>query len=463
MPEADLDIYEAVTKEHYLPVLVDRLKKFNAYWAKLSKGETGKFITEEETPQGKQLLAKWPVQLRYNKSARVFRASAPLPTPRTNQWITLQANICRIAGDMMFDGDVVQATSQEPTRYVKAVDAETKGLKRGLENELGCQVIKPSVGWRAIINGAGAGADATVTVDGPGTIWLEEGMPIESRGYSVTTGVGTVAAAVADSDISEGLADATAHQVGVIDEDNLTSFELEDYKAAAVTTEKWADDHFIFRFGSPDSAASTTPYEITGLIDLGDNYRLQAAGTSSYFSLSLGLKTLQGKDKSSYPKLDGIVIHNGGSSIPLTETLMQKGFDRLVSRIDVDTFADRYILMGLTLRRNFVNLMQSDRGYTADRMKLEGGYEGIVYNIGNTKVPIVDEFKVPDNMCFVPGMSDMLLHKNGDPQFINMTGSMFQQYTTPSGKYNKFTATLMMYLEQACYFPGGMLTFRDVN
>ena len=451
---ADLTTMEAVTKTHYLPAMVDKLNNTNPYWSRIKK--TAEFITMH----GRDLKAYWPIKLRNNKGSGIRPAKAVMPTPRANKYLELNVDLKRMYGTMKFDGDSLAATSQSETRFVEVIDSETMGLKTGYENDLASYVIMPSFGWLAQCNGAGGGADATVTIDGPGTIYLEEGMPIETREFTVATGVGTIAAAVGDQDISQGLTDGTAHQVGTIDEDNRTSFELEDYLDASISTEKWSTNRFIFRYGNP--VAGTSPTSMHGLLTIIDNYRLQAASKSSAFGLDLGLISLQGQNKSTYPKLDAIVVHNEGSNRAFTEELFQEGLDRVHIRTGQD-HKNRYALMNQALRRSFVSLLQSDRAFTTDKMTLKGGWKTVAYQAGNNQIAIIEERKIPNNMVFVPDMEDMMIHRHKEPAFMDLAGgSMFRQYHDSSGEYDAFIATLFSYMEQGSKYPGSGLAFRDV-
>lgn len=451
---ADLDTMEAVTKNHYLPALVDKLNNINPYWSRIKK--TAEFIPAH----GRGLKAYWPIKLRNNKGSGIRPAKAVMPTPRANKYLELKIDLKRMYGTMKFDGDSLAATSKDETRFVEVIDSETTGLKIGYENDLATYVISPSFGWLCQTSSAGAGSEATVDVDGPGTIWLEEGMPIETRAFSVSVGVGTISAAGGDTDISQGLTDGTAHQVGVIDEDNLISFELEDYLDAEVAGEKWSNNRFVFRYGNP--VTGTDPTSMHGLLTLIDNYRLQAASTSSAFGLDLGLITLQGQSKLTYPKLDAIVIHHGGSNRAFSEELFQEGLDRVETRTG-QTHKNRYALMNQALRRSFVSLLQSDRGFNSDKMDLKGGWKSIAYQAGNDQIPILVEKKVPNNMVFVPDMEDMIIHRHKEPEFMDLAGgSMFRQYHDSSGEYDAFIATLYCYIEQGSKFPGSGVVYRDV-
>jgi len=451
MAGATVSTLEAVLKNHYKGPIVDRLNNINPYWSQLKK--TSEFVKAH----GRSLTAYFPIKNRDNQGIGTRSEGAALPTARQTQTVELQVPLKYVYGEMKFSGPSIAASSMDETRFAEVVDFETDSIATGIENELATQVVTSGQGWLGLTNGAeSGGTDDTVNVDGPGTTWLREGMPIETRAFTTTTGVGTIAS-IDSSDISFGLTESTAHQVGAINETTETSFELEDYLGASSTGEKWADDRYIFRYGS--AVDGTTPSQIHGLTTLIDNYA--TLSTSSYFGLGHGLITIQGQSRATYTRLDCTLLHNSNSNRALTEDLVQTGLDRVEKRTGQKSHADQMLLCNHEVRRSFISLIQADRQYVQPLM-LKGGWKVVGYQAGNDWVPIVVDRLIPDNVMMVPNLKYMCIHRFQEPDFMDKDGSMFLRHRDSSGNYDAYTAMMFVYMEQGCKSFSDQLVIRDV-
>ncbi|MCK4423949.1 MAG: phage major capsid protein [Candidatus Omnitrophica bacterium] len=366
----------ALKRDYHGPIM-DQLNNLSPTYRLLSKNE--------EDVSGEDLKAYVPIKTRRNQAIGARAENGPLPTARNVTTIQLAIPLMYNYGAVAFSGQAIKASRKNATAFAKVVDMEIKSMVEGMKIDTNRQLFSPASGFLCMTHGTGGGADATVTVDKPGTQWLEEGMPIESF-PDTTTG-----AAVSDEGISEGLTEATAHQVGGITDS--TTFELETYAGSSGSAEKWATDQYVFRYGARG-------YEMNGLMDIIDNYSIQ--GTSSWFGLGLGLQTIHGKSRSTYPILEANVLHGSNTNRDLTEQLIQDTLDTVekASGKNGDN-KSMLIVTSYGVRKMYIDLLQADRRYVKP-LDLVGGWKAIAYQAGNDYIPlIVDKHCVPNTMFFL--------------------------------------------------------------
>jgi len=449
---ADLTSIENALKENYFGAIVDRLNNVNAYYMQLEKN------SEKVQASGKGLKAIFAMRTRDNQGLGTRAENAALPTARQTSTIQLEVPLKYVYGEIRFTGPAVAASAKNETRFAEVVDDEVNSMTKSMKNEIGMQVLSPSIGFMCQANGAGGGADATVTVDNPGTIWLKKGMPIESRAYSVATGVGTLSASDAN-DISNGLTEATAHQVGTIN--SSTSFELETYAGVAKTDETWNTNRYIFRYGS--GTAGTSPTQVHGLLTLIDSYALSNASTSSYFGLDLALITIQNQSRATYTELDANIIHNNEADQPFSEDLIQQALDTVATATGEESHSGQMMLMDYACRRTFINYLQADRSFSPQTLNLKGGYSVIGYQAGNDWIPIVAERLMPNGIILIPNLRFIKIFRFQDFDWMDKQGSMFQPAFDSSGKYDAYTAMGFVYFEQGCTSFQDQVAIRDVG
>ena len=451
MAGATLSSMSNALKINYYGAIIDRLNNATPYYSALKKE------SEQVTASGVGLKATFPVLTRNNQGIGLRAEAAALPSARQTTTIQLEVPLKYMYGQIKFTGQAMAASAVNATRFAEVVDLEIKSMTTSMKNEIALQVITPAQGYLGIANGAGGGSDATVTVDGPGTIWLRRGMPIQTNAMTTSAGISTISAKGSDTDISHGLTEATAHQVGTIAKDKL-SFELEDYTGSAITTEKWSTNRYIFRYG--EVAAGTTNYGMHGLLSLIDSYADDS--TSSWFALNHALITIQNQSRDTYKILDANIIHSSNSVSALSEDLIQELLDQVSEASGEESHKGQMMIMDYAVRRTFINLLQADRRYSPETKKLEGGWDVATYSAGNDKIPMLVDRICPANSILFPNTRFLKMFRFKDFDWMNKDGSMFERHSDSSGRYDAWTATMFIYEEQGCTSFQDQGALRDV-
>ncbi|MDP2363607.1 MAG: hypothetical protein Q8M94_07545, partial [Ignavibacteria bacterium] len=225
--------FAGALKRDYHGPIIDSLNNLSILYSQLDKNE------EDVQVSGEGFSAYIPIKTKRNVRGVAVRAEGGvLPTAGHTTVKQLVIPLMYNYGGINFTGQVIKASAKSATAFAKVADIEVKDMVTNFRIGTNRQMFAPASGYLCQTNGTGAGASSTVTVDHPGTQWLENGMTVASF-PNTTTG-----AAVADSDVSEGLTEPTSHMVGNVLSD--TTFQLNDYTDAAIATEKWATDRYVF-------------------------------------------------------------------------------------------------------------------------------------------------------------------------------------------------------------------------
>jgi hypothetical protein len=440
MAEITLSKLDAALKRAY-PVseITNQLYSMTPFYAQLKKQTT----TINNTGSG--LVAYVPIQTSYNSSAGSIDESGVIPVGRTPKWQQLEIGVSYTYGTVEFTGQSLAAAQKNS--FVDEMEVKMQGLKDAMKLSLDRQYTNGrGTGLLCLTNGAGGGASSLVTVDTPGTAYLQVGMPI------VTTAAETGDDPSEDDDISEGLTEATAYTVYSIDSD--TTFTLGNAAGtAAVTTEKWADNHYMFRYGACNGGGTTftaTNKEAMGLRGIVDNEAIKA--TSSWWGLATATTTIHGISRATYPILDATITHNSGVNAAISE----KRINTLLNTIEKATGQsgenpDRIFLSSYEIRNRFFDLVSGDRRFVSDTVNLKGGYETMAFQYGNKKIPwIVSKVAIP-NALFALDMRYLAVYQSGEFQWMEQTtGTMFDIKVDSSGRYHIYLATLYNFSGMGC-------------
>lgn len=434
-------LFAGALKRDYHGPIIDALNNMCPLYRLLDKNE-------DIDVSGEDLQARFPIKTRRNQGIGARAEGGALPTARYAKTLQLTVPLAYNYGSVQFSGQAIKASRKSATSFAKVVDLEINSMIEGIKIDTNRQFFCPASGYLCQTNGAGAGSDATVVINNPGNQWLEEGMPIESF-PDTTTG-----AAVADQDISQGLTEASAHIIGSIPNSSITSFELHDQNDVSFPGEKWATDRFIFRYGARAN-------EMNGLMDIVDDYSLQA--TSSWFGLQLGLQTIQGQSRTTYPILEAIISHNSNVNRDLTEVILQNHLDT-IEKASGKKGDNKSMLFMTTygVRSRYIDLIQADRRYVKP-LDLVGGWKAISYQAGNDQIPmLVDRHCVP-NTILTLDRRFLHIYRASNFDWMDLDGSMFQRKIDSSGRYDSYEAILYSYMNLGCKSFRNQGAIRDVN
>ena len=433
-----LTTFAGALKRNYSGPIIDALNNMTPLYRLLEK--------DEESVSGEDLKAYIPFKSRRTQGIGARAEGGALPTARHTKVTQMAVPLAYIYGAIQFSGQAIKASQKSATAFAKVVDLEINDMIEAIKIDVNRQFFGDATGALCMTNGTGAGSSSTVTVDTPGTQWLEEGMPIQSF-PDKTTG-----AAVADSDISEGLTEATSHIVGRILSD--TTFQLNDYNDAEITTEKWADNRYIFRWGSRAN-------EMMGLKGIIDNEAIK--GTSSWFGDGTAVTTIQGLSRATYPILDAVIEHNSNTNTAISEKRIQSLLDS-IEKASGKKDNQPHLIMVTTygVRKNLVDLLQADRRYMQP-LKLVGGWQALGYQSGNYQIPlIVDRHALP-NSILVLDRRYLKIYRASNFDWMDMDGSMFQRKIDSSGRYDSYEAVLYSYSNLGCSSFKNQGALRDIS
>lgn len=432
--------FAGALKRDYHGPIIDSLNNLSILYSQLDKNE------EDVQVSGEGFSAYIPIKTKRNVRGVAVRAEGGvLPTAGHTTVKQLIIPLMYNYGGINFTGQVIKASAKSATAFAKVADIEVKDMVTNFRIGTNRQMFAPASGYLCQTNGTGAGASSTVTVDHPGTQWLENGMTVASF-PNTTTG-----AAVADSDISEGLTEATSHMVGNVLSD--TTFQLNDYNDAAITTEKWATDRYVFNWGA-------RTYEMNGLMDIIDNYSLQA--TSSWFGLALGLDTIHGLSRTTYPILESNILHGSNTNRDISEALLQDLLDTIEKAAGKQN--DHRTLHFITtygVRKMYADLLQADRRYMQP-VDLKGGWKTLAYQSGNDLIPFIVDKHCTPNTVFCFDTRYLKIYRASNFDWMDFDGQMFRQKVDTSGRYDVWEAMMYCYMNLGCSSFKNQGALRDI-
>jgi len=431
--------FQAALKRDYHGPIIDSLRNLSPTYRLIEKNE--------EDVSGDTLTAYVPIKTRRNQGIASIAENAALPPAQNSAFLQLAIPLTNTYGRIEFTGQTMAASRKSSTAFAKVVDVEVNGMVEAMKINVNRMLCNGNgTGYLGQTNGTGGGADATVTVNNPGTQYLEEGQSI----YSLDAE--TAGTATGDVDISEGLTAATAYRVGPITSD--TTFELYDSAFASIATEKWSDNRFLFRYGSQDN-------EMMGLRGVIDNEAIKA--TSSWFGFGNAITTIYGSSRVTNPILDANIVHNNNATQVLTEANMENTLDTIEKASgQLGAIGKRCIITSYGVKRAYVDLLQADRRYVKP-LNLVGGWKAIAYQYGNEEIPIiVDKQAVPNTMMFV-NTKFLAIYRASEFDWLDYDGSMFQRKIDSNGEYDAYTATMYCYMNLGCSNFKAQGALRDIT
>lgn len=434
-----LTLFAGALKRDYHGPIIDSLNNMTPLYRLLDKNE-------DVDVSGESFYAYVPIKTRRTQGIGARAEGGALPTARYTKTLQLAIPLAYNYGAIQFTGQAIKASEKSATSFAKVVDLEIKDMVDAIKIDTNRQFFNDGTGSLCMTNGTGTGSSSTVTVDTPGTEWLEEGMPIESF-PDKTTG-----AAVVDEGISQGLTEATAHIVGSVLSD--TTFQLNDYNDAEITSEKWATDQYIFRYGARAN-------EAMGLKGIIDNEAKKA--TSSWFGDGTAVTTIHGQSRATYGILDATINHNNNTNTNITELRIQGLLDDIEKAAGKkDNESNLIFMTTYGVRKSYVDLLQADRRFVKP-LELVGGWQAIAYQAGSKEIPmIVDRHCLPNALLAIDRRY-VNIHRASNFDWMNMDGNMFQRKIDSNGRYDSYEAMLYAYMSLGCSSFRNQGALRDIT
>ncbi len=438
----NLSNFQGALKKDYHGPIVDALNNLSVFYSQLDKNE------EDVQVVGDSFSAVIPFKVKRNVRGQAVRAEGGvLPTAGHTLVKQLTIPLMYNYGTIEFGGQVIKASAKSAGAFAKVADVETKDMVTNFRINTNRMLFAPASGYLCQTNGAETGGStSTVTVNNPGTQWMQEGMTVQS--FSDTT----TAVAVSNEDISHGLTEPTSHMAGPIL--SSTAFQLNDYTDAEITSEKWEDNRFVFNWGA-------RTFEMNGLMDLIDNYSLQS--TSSWFALQLGLQTIHGLSRSTYSILESNILHGSNTNRDVSELLLQDLLDTIEQSAGKEQ--ERRTLHFITtygVRKMYADLLQADRRYMQP-VDLKGGWKTLAYQSGNDLIPFIVDKHCTPNTVFCFDTRYLKIYRASNFDWMDYDGQMFRQKVDTSGRYDIWQATMYCYMNLGCTSFKNQGALRDIS
>lgn len=381
MAQADqetLTQFADALKIDYLPAIRDQFNNASSYLSRLKKASvetTGKSFDKT-------------VRTDRHQGIGARADNGALPTAAVPTKIALSYSVKRNYGRFQITGPTIAASKKSAGAVADALDHDMQTLVKDFSEDVNRQLLGAGTGQIALVNGAVTNTTA-MTVDNPGSDWLEAGMTID-----VVTSTGSK----------------------LIDSVEISSISSDTCTLASAQTA--ADNSIVVR---EDAWGN----EVMGLRGIIDDGTIQS---------SIG-----GKSRTTYPALQSNVLDNSGTNRSLTLLLMQQGIDYPMlyggaRKEDLD------ILMSYGCRRSYFDLLDGNVRFVKT-MKFDGGFELLSFD-GR---PIhVDKHCFPNEILFC-NLKDIKLYKQSDIDWMDKDGNILKYV---SG-YDKYEAILYLYAEQA--------------
>lgn len=394
--------FNEALKIDYLPAIREQLNHATVLLDKVQRNS--------EDVSGKQ----WQLTVHHRRNSGVgARADGgTLPTAGHQEYKNPYGQVKYNYGRIEVTGPTIKASRDNEGAIVRALNSEIKGVVRDLKKDINFQLFGAGTGVRALVNGD-PGTGTTLTVDGPGTMYLSEGMLID----------------ILDPSTGLARANSTGIEIDLVTSD--TTVTMSAALDAAVEDNDW-----VVRSGA---RAGATVYEMMGLKGIVDD------GTY--------LDTLHNLSRTTYPWWKCTTFtndDNGGSLRSVTRALMQEA----VSAVEKNGGNVGLIVTTYELRDSYIAEIIADKRHV-NTMKLDGGWTGVEFN---GLAVVADPDCTPNTMYFLD-LDHLFIMQMADFDWMDEDGSIL---TKVSGK-DSYEAILFHYAEFATDRARAHTFLRDVE
>lgn len=398
----NLSGFDAALKIDYLPAIREQLNNATILLSKVERNE--------RDVSGK----RWQTTAHYQRNSGVGAGGeTDLPTAGNQGYVNPYGVVKYNRGRIQVSGPVIAASRDDKGAMVRALDSEIKGVTADLKKEINYQLFNDGTAVRALVNTDPGAAGTTLTLDSPGTQYLQDGMKIDilnpSGGTSrLTTSGLTVSSVNSSTEATISAADADI-----------------------------ADNDYVTRLGATD--LSGTSYEMNGLKGIVDD--------ATYVT------TLHNLSRSTYAWWK-CATHsdddNSGTNRDLTKDLMQASItavEKLGGEVDM-------ILCDHDLRDSYAALEWADKRHV-NTMKIDGGWTALEFN----SLPIVADVDCPPNTMFFIDTKHLQIMQMGDWDWMDKDGAVLSRV---SGS-DAYEAVVYWYADLVTDRPRSHSFLRDVQ
>ena len=309
----------------------------------------------------------------------------------------------------------MKASASERGTIIRALDAEIQGITRDLKKEVNYQLFNDGTSLRCLVNGDPS-TGTTLTVDGPGTNYLFDGMLIDI--VDQTTGV------LEDEDVVVSTVDS-ATQVTV----------------SAALDSGIEDNSRVYMANSADGAGilPSDSYEMMGLKGIVDD--------ATYVT------TLHNLSRSSYAWWKCSTYTNDDNSGTLRDLDLDL-IQEAVSAVEKNGGTVKLILSNHDLRDAYAAELTADKRFV-NTLSLDGGWKALEYS----GIPWVADADCPPNTIFFVDPEHLFLMQMSDWDWMDQDGAVLSRV---SGS-DAYEAVLFWYADLATDRPRGHSFLRDVQ
>ncbi len=388
---------DAILKEFYLPGAQEQLNNDIPLLAHVEKNT-------KDIEGRRAILAP---HTRRSSGIGARAESGTLPTAVNQTWAEERISLFYNYGRVNISGPLMKSTTSDRGSFVRAVDAEMKGITTDLKRDVNRQCWGDGTGAIANFSGGGASSNtATVLVPLATTAestqigQIEPGMVVDIGTLASPTSVATGVTVTRVSDSTSGAA--------------VLLF------ATALTA---SSTSYLFRTGN-GGVVGTNQKELTGLQLIVDS-----SGT------------LHNVSATTEPSWASVENGNSGTNRSLTESLMAK----VVMDIHLAGGEDPDIGIGSPgVYRAYANLLTSLKRYTNTR-DLKGGWSGLDFAAGVKPIPITSDRDCPNHQLFFLNTKYLTEFQMSDWEWMEEDGAVLSRVANTDA----YEAILFKYHELA--------------
>lgn len=331
---------QAILKDFYLAPLREEINLSTALMAQL----------ERKTVQlvGKRGII--PLHVQRSEAVGARADGGTLPTANTQGYTDAIVPFAYQYGSISITGPTIEQTKSDQGAFIRAVDSETKFMTSEFKEDINRQLARnDSLGTGALATLATNASGTTLNLTGAdsGTaLFLRAGQTVDfATGSTVNTTADSITAVTQTAGI------ATSITVG--------------------------------------TAAATTSGDIITRTGANGKESIGLPGIVSDAGVLLGV------DPATYPVWKSTNVNNGGTAMPLSETLMQN----VMSQVSIASGETPDAIVTQHSQRDHFYAVLSSLKRAVNTLELKGGYKSLAFN---DDVPLlVDRFIHPQKMFFV--------------------------------------------------------------